>query len=54
MARLELTQILLNSKILNGNGQMVEEGGGGGGPTEFSVVYHCEYIFYELLKKDIR
>ena len=37
---------------------MVENGGEGGGgglaTTEFSVVYHCEVIFYKLSKKDIR
>ena len=30
---------------LNENGEMVGDGGGGMETTEFSVVYHCEFIF---------
>ena len=30
---------------------MVEDGGGGMATTEFSVVYHCEFIFYRISKK---
>ena len=31
---------------------MIENGGGGGVvTTEFSVVYHCQFIFYKLSKK---
>ena len=30
---------------------MVGSGGGGMAATEFSVVYHCEFIFYGNSKK---
>ena len=41
----------LKSKIFNENGQMVGDRGGEMATTEFSVVYHCEFIFYRISKK---
>ena len=33
------------------DGQMVGVGGGGMATTEFSVVYHCEFIFFIEFQK---
>ena len=43
----------LTSNIFNENGQIVRDGGGVMATTEFSVVYHCQVIFYRI-SKDIR
>ena len=36
----------LKSKLLNENGQLVGGGGGRMATTEFSLAYHCEFIWF--------
>ena len=43
-----LLKFYLKSKILK---QMVGDGGGGIATTEFSVVFHCKFIFNRILEK---